>query len=359
MKNIMIASVALFLAIGVAGCKKGNGDIVTRSLSLSSFDEIHLKIDADVFVRQGPGQEVLVTGEADVLDRLDGRIDDDEWEIEFTRNVGNHERLEIYITLQDIDKLKVSGSGKIVGLNLFIVDDIDLEVDGSGMIDVEVDAEDVKSKITIATNSQTSINDEQLLAFSEFQKNLEQFYKSFSGDKKLYYERRTGQYSSDQTIIKSKIVTIKNQIKTISSMFLNSPHLASGYYGKLFKTVQNDVFRENHEFLPYYTSSYFLYRFEKFIRAGIIDRKYNKARYHILMLFQIIISEKEKIKLNSKEINEICQNINNSLDNMADFKKYFNKVKSVINNSGIDINNQKVLYQKSNTEKLITSLNTL
>lgn len=147
MKNVLISSLALIMAVSIAGCRKGNGDLVTRSLSLGSFDEIHLKVDADVFVRQGPGQEIIVIGEEDVLDRLDGRIRDDEWEIDFTRNVGNYERLEIQITIQDIDKLKVSGNGKIVGVNLFDVGDIDLETRGSGMIDVNLDANKVKSKI--------------------------------------------------------------------------------------------------------------------------------------------------------------------------------------------------------------------
>lgn len=212
--------------------------------------------------------------------------------------------------------------------------------------------ENVKSQITIATNSQTNITEEQLLAFSDFQKNLEEFYKSFTGEQKLYYERRTGQYSSDQTILKSKVVAIKNQIKAVSSMFLNSPHLASGYYGKLFKTVKDKIFKERHELLPYYTSSYFLYRFEKYIRSGEIDRKYNKARYHIMMLFKMIIANGKTFELNNKKIDIVCNKIIDSFNSIAEFKNIFNKVISTINSSRIDINNPKALYQKANTEIL-------
>lgn len=215
--------------------------------------------------------------------------------------------------------------------------------------------ENVKSQITIATNSQTNITEEQLLAFSDFQKSLEEFYKSFTGERRLYYERRTGQYSSDQTILKSKIVSIKNQIKAIASMFLNSPHLASGYYGKLFKTVQNKIFKDKHELLPYYTSSYFLYRFEKYIRSGEIDRKYNKARYHIMMLFKMIAANEEISELSNKKVNDICCKIIDYFNSTVEFKKKFNKVISIINNSNIDINNPKALYQKNNTEILINT----
>lgn len=45
--------------------------------------------------------------------------------------------------------------------------------------------EDVKTKITVATNSQTAIKREQLQAMTEFQKNLERYYNSFQGDGRL------------------------------------------------------------------------------------------------------------------------------------------------------------------------------
>ncbi len=217
--------------------------------------------------------------------------------------------------------------------------------------------EDVKSLITVATNSQTSITEEQLLAFSDFQKNLEEFYKSFKEENKLYYERRTGQYSTNQTILKSRVVSIKNQIKAISSMFLNSPHLASGYYGKLFKTIQKEIFEENHEVIPYYTSSYFLYRFEKYIRSSEVDRIYNKARYHIMMLYRIIISNEKVVELNNKSIITVCYKIINSFYSFKSFKEVFDKVIFLLNKSEIDIDNPKSLYQKSNTEILIDTFN--
>ena len=212
--------------------------------------------------------------------------------------------------------------------------------------------ENVKSQITIATNSQTNITEEQLLAFSDFQKSLEEFYKSFKEEKKLFYERRTGQYNSDQTILKSKIISIKNQIKAVASMFLYSPHLASGYYGKLFERVKDKIFKERHELLPYYASSYFLYRFEKYIRSGEVDRKYNKARYHIMMLFKMLIANGKIFELDNKKIDTACNEIINSFTSIKKFKTTFNEVILIIDNSSVDINNPKALYQKSNTEIL-------
>lgn len=217
--------------------------------------------------------------------------------------------------------------------------------------------EDIKSNITIATNSQTEIKEDQLVAFSDFQKNLEQYYKSFKDDNKLFYERRTGQYNSEQGVTKTKIVTIKNQIKTFASMFLDMPHMASGYYGRLYKDVKDKIFKNDHKFNLYYTSSLAIYKIEKFIRNGNIDRKYNKARYHILMLFRMTNQSEALPEFNSKKAEEYSDDLVNILIDEENLLSAFNSAIEVINNSNIDINNQKLLYQKNTTDLLISEYN--
>lgn len=128
--------------------------------------------------------------------------------------------------------------------------------------------EEVKSQITLATNRQTGLSEEQLAAFSDFQKNLEQYYKSMKiGDLQLYYERRTGQYDSDLTIKKTKIIKIKDQIKSVAAMFLNKPHLVSGYYGRVYKSVESDIFKRDDKLEIYLLSSYALYKLEHLIKT--------------------------------------------------------------------------------------------
>lgn len=214
--------------------------------------------------------------------------------------------------------------------------------------------EDIKSNITIATNSQTEIKEDQLVAFSDFQKNLELYYKSFKDDNRLFYERRTGQYNSEQGVVKTKIVTIKNQIKTFASMFLDVPHMASGYYGRLYKDVKDKIFKNTHKFNPYYVSSLAIYKIEKFIRNGSIDRKYNKARYHILMLLRMTSQSESLPYFDTKKCEDYCDNIVKILNDENSLLKAFKTVIKIIDNSGIDIYNQKLLYQKNTTDLLIS-----
>ena len=61
---------------------------------------------------------------------------------------------------------------------------------------------------------------------TEFQKRLEAYYRTYSRPGELYYERRSKQWVASK-VEKTRVVTIPNQIKAVSSMFLDLPHRGS------------------------------------------------------------------------------------------------------------------------------------
>lgn len=126
---------------------------------------------------------------------------------------------------------------------------------------IETLDEDTVNNIIKATNRQTQVTNEQLIALNEFHRQLEAFYQTFSGTQKLYYERRSKQYNYMTEVEKVRIVTISTQIKAAAAMFFDKPHLASRYYGRLLKSVDG-IFNEEHKLSPYYTCAYLLYKLE-------------------------------------------------------------------------------------------------
>lgn len=63
--------------------------------------------------------------------------------------------------------------------------------------------EELRDQIILSTNSQSSFTEEQLFAITQFQKKLEDFYKSQNDN--IYYERRTNQYSD---LSRSQVIDI-------------------------------------------------------------------------------------------------------------------------------------------------------
>ena len=90
--------------------------------------------------------------------------------------------------------------------------------------------EDVIGSIIKATNRQTEVKEEQLLAISDFQKKIESYFQAFEEVKRLYYERRSRQYNSSPGIEKTRIITPGSLIRSFASIFLEEPHRTTRNY---------------------------------------------------------------------------------------------------------------------------------
>jgi hypothetical protein len=196
---------------------------------------------------------------------------------------------------------------------------------------IVTDNDDVTNSIIKATNRQTSVTLEELEVITDFQKQLENFYTTFKNNEKLYYERRTGQYNQQIGIEKVRIVTFPVQIKAVASMFLNLPYRSGGYYSNLLKEIANNLFRENHQPMPYYTSAYCLYKLESLFRNRKIDITYRPFRYQMLMIFRIKNAGEVRPHFYSRKINDYCNSLNSILWDDKKAITYLNSTKEVIN----------------------------
>lgn len=147
----------------------------------------------------------------------------------------------------------------------------------------------VTSAIIKATNRQTEVKEEQLIALSDFQKQLELYFQTFEEGKKLFYERRSRQYNSVNGIEKTRIITPGNLIRAYASMFLEEPHRTTRNYRALLENVGKDIFGPSHRFEPYYAAASAHYRIEFLFRNQTLVPKYKPARYHILLAVRILL----------------------------------------------------------------------
>ena len=220
--------------------------------------------------------------------------------------------------------------------------------------------DEVKTRITLATNNQTPIKKEQLAALTAFQRSLEQYYNSYSGDAKIFYERRAKQYNSDNNVLKTKIITVPYQIKSFAAMFLDEPHNVTSFFGTIVKRLNEgkaQIFNNDHSYSPYYTSSFAYYKLEAFFRKGSIDSSYKKVRFHILMLFRILNNTEVMPQLNSKKMETYCAILLSILNDEARALKAFKKCTDIIDNSGFNKSDKQDLKLVSKTKTLIDYAN--
>lgn len=213
--------------------------------------------------------------------------------------------------------------------------------------------ENLKNDITRATNSQTAIKKDQLEALSTFQKKLEEYYKTYRDEDALVYERRTGQYR-DSNIPKNRIVTIAMQIKTVAAMFLDEPSGVSGQYGTVAKRVGNKIFKTADKEIIYYVSSLALYKIENLFKTHKIDKKYRRARYHVMMLFRMLVSTEEMPRFNARKMENYCKSILEVLENNTECERIFCGIVAYIasKDGELDIMDRKCFERKETTDYL-------
>ncbi|HNQ62011.1 MAG TPA: AIPR family protein [Bacteroidia bacterium] len=184
---------------------------------------------------------------------------------------------------------------------------------------VATDNAEIKNSIIKATNRQTEVTEEQLFAVSDFPKKLENYFPTFDGAKKLFYERRSRQFSSEEGVEKVRVINMTTLVRAYASMFLEFPHRTTRNYKALLKSVGSDIFHKDHRLEMYYVSAYAHYKLEYLFRSGVIAATLKPARYHLLYLFRLLTNSTPLPRPNSHEMSRYCDSLTTVLwdDNLV------------------------------------------
>jgi hypothetical protein len=188
-------------------------------------------------------------------------------------------------------------------------------IDESVMIPIRLIStqdENVVESIIRATNRQTEVRAEQFFAVTEFAKQLEAFFQTFTDAHKLFYERRSRQYDRLE-IERTRIVTPRNMIRAFASMFLNEPHGTTRNYARLLERIGADIFAKGQRPEPYYVAAFALYKLEFLFRAQRLDAKYKVARYHILLAARLLANAATVPRMNARDMETYCRTITDVL----------------------------------------------
>ncbi len=121
-------------------CENGRGEVVSEILEVPYFSGIHLRIDADVYISQGDDSEVIFDGQLNILDELEIYVHNDVLIIDTDHCIRDHRPIEIIITNPDWFEIGISGSGDVVSENQLTTTFLDVNISGSGDMDLDVDA---------------------------------------------------------------------------------------------------------------------------------------------------------------------------------------------------------------------------
>lgn len=153
-KNTFLG-IALIVAT-ITGCMivingksvRGSGNIITQEREVAEFNKVHLKGSGKVFLTPGEKQSVEIKADDNIIPLIETTVSGEK----LTISHGNHHlrptSFEVYITLENIEGVGISGSGDIIGKGRFVTDTLYAEISGSGDMDLEVETGLLETKIS-------------------------------------------------------------------------------------------------------------------------------------------------------------------------------------------------------------------
>jgi hypothetical protein len=132
----------------MGNCVEGEGPVTTKTLDLPEIKSIELASVGKVFIKQAPVQKITIKGQQNIIDLVKTTVRNEEWIIDFERCIKTSKKVEVYLELPNIIKIDLEGSGEIIGENTIESNELRLEINGSGDMDLDLNVKELQSEIS-------------------------------------------------------------------------------------------------------------------------------------------------------------------------------------------------------------------
>jgi hypothetical protein len=155
---------------------------------------------------------------------------------------------------------------------------------------------------------------DDLVAREKLHRDIEAFFAHQDAqpvDRRLYYERRTGQYSK-MKLEGTRIIKRRHLIKAYAAVLLDEAHRTTRV-SEIIAPRGNNLFQPSDSILPYYTAASALYRFEWLLRNKRIPALLSPTRFHLVSACRLYIHGPDNLPLSGKAMTQACNRILNVL----------------------------------------------
>lgn len=125
----------------------GDGKVITQDRNTSPFSAINISCSADVYIRQGNSEAIKVKADEDVINQITTNVNGDVLEIDVKGNIWNVEVMEVYVTVKNLEKVVISGSGDVKSDNTIEGIDFAVNINGSGDVVLDLNVKSLETKI--------------------------------------------------------------------------------------------------------------------------------------------------------------------------------------------------------------------
>ena len=128
----------------------GNGNVTTKTVNTSDYDEIKVVGSMDVHLERGSEGNISVTTDDNLHQYLDIEVKDNALVIKTEKNVSIKTKKGIHVTVpfQDLTEVSLVGSGDVDTKDPIKASNLEVNVTGSGDVVLTVDTGNLDAKVT-------------------------------------------------------------------------------------------------------------------------------------------------------------------------------------------------------------------
>lgn len=123
---------------------KGNGNVVTEDRTVGDFSGIKLNCSADLTIIQGKSNAIKVKADENLLDQIETDVSGNTLVIDIDGNISQSTQMEVIVTVSDLHKIQVNGSGDVESENTITGVGIEIGINGSGNVELDLDVSNVE-----------------------------------------------------------------------------------------------------------------------------------------------------------------------------------------------------------------------
>jgi hypothetical protein len=155
--TLILAALALSGCVKDPLCVKGIGPIVEETILVEEFHSINLQGSMNVEISYGEQQAVVAEGNGNIIEEMETEVINGTWYISLGTGCFYDFDLKVFITLPDIKKMELSGSGDILATDLVGHENVIIDNRGSGKIFVNEVAETSSLDVKISGSGPVEI----------------------------------------------------------------------------------------------------------------------------------------------------------------------------------------------------------
>jgi uncharacterized protein YxeA len=165
MKSLKVMMIA-FICLGITSCidaqmhrtVRGDGDVVKKERTATSFNGIRVSTGIDVYLKQGDKESITVEADQNLHEYILTEVKDGVLNVYSEVNIREAKMKRVYVTMKEVKSLKTSSAGDIIGETPVKGTDIEISASSAGNIRLEVYARRIE--INISSSGDVSLSGE-------------------------------------------------------------------------------------------------------------------------------------------------------------------------------------------------------